>query len=201
MDILTRGLALVACYLIAAVSLSVLYSSSRGEDIRKLDFAGASGMVRRYGWKVGLSIALGDVLKGFLAALPVYFFARDWLWLVPAVVALGHCYPIWHGWVGGQGVAPATGALYGVDPLLGAITMGSGLGFMGLHRVLKLKPYVRLGSVPFSAIITLLILLVVAYSRYGIAGVSGIGLLIMVMGVRGLQVLRSPPPSEQSKKQ
>lgn len=201
MDILTRGLALVACYLIAAVSLSVLYSSSRGEDIRKLDFAGASGMVRRYGWKVGLSIALGDVLKGFLAALPVYFFAPDWLWLVPAVVALGHCYPIWHGWVGGQGVAPATGALYGVDPLLGAITMGSGLGFMGLHRVLKLKPYVRLGSVPFSAIITLLILLVVAYSRYGIAGVSGIGLLIMVMGVRGLQVLRSPPPSEQSKKQ
>ncbi len=151
-------------------------------------------MVRRYGWKVGLSIAVADVIKGFLAALPLYFFARDWLWLAPAVVALGHCYPIWHGWVGGQGVAPATGALYGVDPTIGAVAMFGGLGLMGLHRVLKLKPLVRLGSVPFSAVLTLLILLVVAYSRYGIAGVSGIGLLTMIMGIRGLQVLRSPPP-------
>ncbi len=194
MDIFARVLALVACYLIAAVSLSVLYSKSRGEDIRSNDFAGASGMVRRYGWKVGLSIAVADVVKGFLAALPLYFLARDWLWLAPAMVALGHCYPIWHGWVGGQGVAPATGALYGVDPLIGAVAMFGGLGLMGLHRVLKLKPLVRLGSVPFSAVLTLLILLVLAYSRYGLAGVSGIGLLIMVMGIRGLQVLRSPPP-------
>lgn len=195
MDILTRVAALLACYLIASVSLSVLYSRSKGEDIRKLDFAGASGMVRRYGWKVGLSIALGDVLKGVLASLPIVFFAPDWIWLAPAVAALGHCYPIWHGWVGGQGVAPATGALYGVDLPIGAITMASGLGFMALHRVLKLKPLVKLNSVPFSAVMTLLILLGVAYSRHGTAGVGGIGLLIMVMAVRGLQVLRAPPPN------
>ncbi len=187
----------MACYLIAAISISVLYSRSRGEDIRSNDFAGASGMVRRYGWKIGLSIAVADVLKGLLATLPIIFLAPDWLWIAPAVVALGHCYPIWHGWVGGQGVAPATGALYGVDPIIGALTMGSGLGFMGLHRVLKLKPLVKLGSVPFSVIITLLIMLVVAYSRHRITGVSGIGLLIMVMGVRGLQVLRSPTPGDK----
>lgn len=196
MDILTRVAALLACYLIASASLSVLYSRARGEDIRTNDFAGASGMVRRYGWAVGLSIAVGDVLKGVLAVLPVYFLASDWLWFAPAVVVLGHCYPIWHGWVGGQGVAPATGAMYGIDPLLGAVTMLSGLGFMGLHKVLKLKPYVKLGAVPFSAIITLLLMLAVAGSRYGLTGLGGIGLVIVVMGVRGLQVLRSPPPSK-----
>ena len=194
MDIFARVAALLACYLMAAVSLSVLYSRSRGEDIRNHDFAGASGMVRRYGWKIGLGIAVADVVKGFLAALPMYFLAREWLWLAPAVVALGHCYPIWHGWVGGQGVAPATGSLYGVDPLIGLLAMFGGLGLIGLHRVLKLKPLVRLGSVPFSAVLTLLILLVVAYSRHGEAGVSGIGLLIMVMGTRAIQVLRSKPP-------
>ena len=197
MDILTRVLALLICYLIASVSLSVLYSRSRGEDIRTNDFAGASGMVRRYGWAVGLGIAVADVLKGLLAVLPVYFFASDWLWLAPAVAVLGHCYPIWHGWVGGQGVAPATGALYGVDVLIGAVTILSGLGFMGLHRVLKLKPYVKLGAVPFSAIVTLLLLLAIAYSRHGLTGLGGIGLVILVMGVRGLQVLRSLPPSSR----
>jgi acyl phosphate:glycerol-3-phosphate acyltransferase len=194
MDILTRVAALVACYLIAAISLSIVYSRWRGTDIRQNDFAGASGMVRRYGWKVGIAIAVSDVLKGFLATLPVWFLAPDWIWLAPAIVALGHCYPIWHGWVGGQGVAPATGAIYGADALLGIVTFVAGLGFMGLHRVLKLKPYVRLGSVPFAAIVTLLILLGLAYSRHGAAGVGGIGLLIMVMGLRGLQVLRAPPP-------
>jgi acyl phosphate:glycerol-3-phosphate acyltransferase len=194
MDILTRVAALVACYLIASVSLSVLYSRARGEDIRSNDFAGASGMVRRYGVVVGIGIAVGDVLKGLLAVLLVYFLARDWLWLAPAVAVLGHCYPIWHGWVGGQGVAPATGAMYAVDPLLGGVTMLSGLGFMGLHKVLKLKPYVKLGAVPFSAIITLILLLVMAFSRYGLTGLGGIGLIILVMGIRGLQVLRSPPP-------
>ena len=196
MDILTRVAALLSCYLIAAISLSVLYSRARGEDIRTNDFAGASGMVRRYGLVVGLSIAVGDVLKGVLAVLPVHFFAPDWLWFAPAVVVLGHCYPIWHGWVGGQGVAPATGAFYGVDLLIGAVTMLSGLGFMGLHRVLKLKPYVKLGAVPFSAIITLLLLLAVAFSRYGLTGLGGVGLVILVMGVRGLQVLRSPAPNK-----
>ena len=195
MDILTRVAALLICYLIASVSLSVLYSRARGEDIRTNDFAGASGMVRRYGWVVGISIAVADVIKGLLAVLPAYFLARDWLWLAPAVAVLGHCYPILHGWVGGQGVAPATGAMYGIDPLLGGVTMLSGLGFMGLHKVLKLKPYVKLGAVPFSAVITLLLLLLVAYSRFGLTGLGGIGLVIVVMGVRGLQVLRSPPPS------
>jgi acyl phosphate:glycerol-3-phosphate acyltransferase len=193
-DILTRVAALVVCYLLAAVSLSVLYSQWRGADIRQNDFAGASGMVRRYGWKVGVAIAVGDVIKGIVATLPVLAFAPDWIWLAPALVALGHCYPVWHGWVGGQGVAPATGAIYGADPLLGGVTLFFGLGFIGLHRALKLKPLVRLGSVPFSAVMTLLIVLVLAYSRHGSAGVGGIGLLIMVMGLRGLQVLRSPPP-------
>jgi acyl-phosphate glycerol 3-phosphate acyltransferase len=194
MDILSRVAALVACYLIAAISLSILYSRWRGQDIRQNDFAGASGMVRRYGWKVGIAIAVGDVLKGFFATLPVLYLAPDWIWLAPVVAALGHCYPVWHGWVGGQGVAPATGAIYGADPLLGGVTFFSGLSLMGLHRVFKLKPYVRLGSVPFSAVVTLLIVLVLVYSRHGAAGVGGIGLLMMVMGLRGLQVLRAPPP-------
>jgi acyl phosphate:glycerol-3-phosphate acyltransferase len=194
MDMLTRVAALLGCYLIAAVSLSVLFSKSRGEDIRLHDFAGASGMVRRYGWKIGLGIAVADILKGFLAVLPVYFFATDWLWFAPALVVLGHCFPVWHGWVGGQGVAPVAGAFVGVDPLFGLVAFCFGLGFMGLHRVLKLKPYVKLGGVPFSAMVTLLILLVLAFVKYQLLGAVGVGLVVLVMGLRGLQVLRSPPP-------
>ena len=187
-------LALLLAYLIASVSVAVLYSRSRGADVRTVDFAGASGMGRRYGWGVGVAIAIADILKGVLAAGSVLLLEPNAIWFAPAIVALGHCYPIWHGFNGGQGLSPATGALVVADPLTGLVTMVSGLGVMGLHRLLKLERMVKLGAQPTGGIVGLVIVFFVARGRVGEIAGWGVLLLGMVLLIRGLQVLLSPKP-------
>jgi acyl phosphate:glycerol-3-phosphate acyltransferase len=191
-EIAARVASLVLCYLIASISVSVLYSSWRGQDVRAKDFPGASGMVRQYGWRIGLLIALADILKGLIAAIPVWWLARDWIWLAPAVAAFGHCYPIWHGWNGGQGVATATGAIYCIDGWLGLLTMAIGLSAMLAYHKLGLKSVFKLSAVPGGTVVTCLALLFVANAWHGLWGLLGVLLLMLVLVVRGLHVLRSP---------
>jgi len=186
--------ALLLAYLIASISISVLYSRSKGADVRTVDFAGASGMGRRYGWRVGVAIALADILKGALAAGVVFALEPRAIWFAPAIVALGHCYPVWHGFNGGQGLSPATGALWVADPLTGLVTMVSGLGTMALHRLFKLERIVKLGAQPTGGIVGLVIVYFVVRARAGEIAGWGLVLLGVVLLIRGLHVLLSPKP-------
>jgi glycerol-3-phosphate acyltransferase PlsY len=191
---LSRVWVLLVAYLVAAVSVSVWYSRSRGFDVRTRDFAGASGMGRQFGWRVGVGIAVADLLKGALAAVIVRLFAPELIWFTPALVALAHCYPVWHGFNGGQGLAPATGALWVVDPVIGALTTALGLSLMGLHRAFKLERVVKLGAQPIAGILTPLALVFVAQVRDGATGVIGVLLMTAVLLARGVHVLLSPKP-------
>ena len=188
------ALALLLAYLIASISISVLYSRSKGADVRTVDFAGASGMGRRYGWRVGVAIALADILKGALAAGVVFALEPRAIWFAPAIVALGHCNPVWHGFNGGQGLSPATGALWVADPLTGLVTMVSGLGTMALHRLFKLERIVKLGAQPTGGIVGLVIVFFVARARAGEIAGWGLVLLGVALLIRGLHVLLSPKP-------
>ena len=188
------AVALLLAYLIASVSVSVLYSRSKGLDVRTVDFAGASGMGRRFGWRVGVTIAITDILKGALAAGVVLILEPTAIWFAPAIVALGHCYPVWHGFNGGQGLSPGTGALWIADPLTGSITFVSGLGTMALHRLYKLERFVKLTAQPFGGIVGLAITYFVARGRAGEIAGWGVALLGAVLLIRGLQVLLSPKP-------
>ena len=189
------ALALLLAYLIASISISVLYSRSKGADVRTVDFAGASGMGRRYGWRVGVAIALADILKGALAAGVVFALEPRAIWFAPAIVALGHCYPVWHGFNGGQGLSPATGALWVADPLTGFVTMVSGLGTMALHRLFKLERIVKLAAQPTGGIVGLVIVYFVARARAGEIAGWGVMLLSVVLLIRGLHVLLSLSPA------
>ena len=188
------AVALLLAYLIASVSVSVLYSRSKGSDVRTVDFAGASGMGRRFGWRVGVAIAIADILKGALAAGVVLILEPTAIWFAPAIVALGHCYPVWHGFNGGQGLSPGTGALWIADPLTGSITFVSGLGTMALHRLYKLERFVKLTAQPFGGIVGLAITYFVARGRAGEIAGWGVALLGAVLLIRGLQVLLSLKP-------
>lgn len=188
-------LALLIAYLTASVSISVLYSRSKGADVRTVDFAGASGMGRRYGWRVGVAIAIADILKGAISAGVVLALEPSAIWFAPAIIALGHCYPVWHGFSGGQGLSPATGALWVADPLTGLVTMVGGLGVMGLHRLFKLERLVKLGAQPTGGIVGLVIVFFVARARAGDIAGWGVLLLGVVLLIRGLHVLLSPSPA------
>jgi acyl phosphate:glycerol-3-phosphate acyltransferase len=186
--------ALLAAYLIGAVSPAILYSRAKGHDVRENDFAGTSGMMRQFGVPVGIGIMVADILKGALAVFVAGKISGDTIWFAPAAATLGHCYPIWHGFKGGQGVAPASGALVVSSSLIGFLTIGLGTFFIVLHKILKLKPYVKLGAVPFSVIVTMPILLVTVAVREGGTALVGFILIVLVMLARGVQVLRTPKP-------
>jgi glycerol-3-phosphate acyltransferase PlsY len=195
---MTAAFALLLAYLIASVSIAVLYSSARGGDVRAVDFAGASGMGRRFGWRVGVAIALADIVKGVLAALVVWWLVPDLIWYAPAVVALGHCYPVWHGFNGGQGLAPGTGALFVADWLTGVVTVVAGLAVMGVHRAFKLERFVKLGAQPTSGIVALPIIFFTALARGGAVAGWGVALLGLVLLARGVHVLLSPKPGARA---
>jgi acyl phosphate:glycerol-3-phosphate acyltransferase len=186
--------ALLVAYLIGAVSPAVIYSRAKGHDVRENDFAGTSGMMRQFGVAVGLGIMLLDIAKGALAAFVASRISSEVLWFAPAAAALGHCYPVWHGFRGGQGIAPACGALTVCSSLIGLTTMALGTFFVVLHRVLKLKRLVRLGAVPFSAIVTLSIMIVMIFKLEGATALTGFLLMLAVMIARGAQVLLTPKP-------
>ena len=151
-------------------------------------------MGRRYGWRVGVAVAIADILKGALAAGAVFALEPSAIWFAPAIVALGHCYPVWHGWSGGQGLSPATGALWVADPITGLVTMVGGLGVMALHRLFKLERIVKLGAQPTGGIVGLVIVFFVARARAGDIGGWGVLLLGVVLLIRGVHVLLSPKP-------
>jgi acyl phosphate:glycerol-3-phosphate acyltransferase len=190
----SSALALVVAYLIGAVSPAVIYSRAQGQDVRDNDFAGTSGMMRQFGVPVGIGIMLLDIAKGALAAYAASLISLEILWFTPAAAALGHCYPIWHGFKGGQGIAPACGALLVCSSLIGLSTMALGAFFVVVHRIFKLKRVVRLGGVPFSAILTLTIMAVLISKLEGITALIGFLLMLAVMLIRGAQVLLTPKP-------
>jgi acyl phosphate:glycerol-3-phosphate acyltransferase len=191
---ITSIAALVVAYLIGAVSPAVIYSRAQGHDVRDNDFAGTSGMMRQFGVAVGIGIMLADIAKGALAVFVASKISSDVLWFAPAAATLGHCYPIWHGFKGGQGIAPACGALTVCSSLIGLSTMALGAFFLALHRVLKLKRFVKLGGVPFSAVVTFIIVTVMIVKLEGTTALIGFLLMLAVMIARGAQVLLTAKP-------
>lgn len=79
---------------------------------------GATNALRTQGAKFALGVLAIDVLKGVIAArllpalgpfgLPLLE-PQDQAYLCGVAVALGHCYPVFHGFRGGKGVATLAG--------------------------------------------------------------------------------------------
>lgn len=185
-------LVLVLAYLIGSVSFGVVVSKSLGRDVRQKDFPGGSGMIRQFGWGVGLGVIALDIAKGTLSAWVASMIAPEVVWYVPVAVAVGHCWPVWHGFQGGQGLAPMGGAVLYLDWFTMIVPLAVGIGMIVLHRALKLKAIVKLSGVPFGALFGMPLMLYFSWSRN--AQIWPIVLVLIVLVLRGVQVLRSPSP-------
>ena len=129
----TLILAVLAGYLLGSCPSSVpIGRRLYGSDVRDHGSgnAGATNMLRAFGWKPALAVLVLDVAKGYLPAL-----LAPWLPIgdsgpapaalglaAGAAATLGHCYPLFAGFRGGKGVATATGAFLATHP--GAVAIG-----------------------------------------------------------------------------
>jgi len=136
----------VVAYLLGSISFAVLIVRlTTGTDIRAEGSgnAGATNVLRFYGRKLAILVALLDVGKGAAAVLLMRLVTADPLWGAAAGLAavLGHVFPVFYGFRGGKGVATVVGAFLVLAPLALLTCLAVFVLVVALTR------YVSLGSV------------------------------------------------------
>ena len=122
----------VIAYLLGSINTALAVAASRGVDIRAVGSGnpGASNVLRSLGKGPAGLVIVADLFKGFLPSLVGLL-----LWS-PAVAAVagfcavaGHCYPAFHRFRGGKGVATAGGAALALSPpVMIAMVLMYGIG-------------------------------------------------------------------------
>ena len=109
---------LLLSYLLGSLSGSLLLGRLRGVDVRAggSGNAGGTNALRTQGAWFALGTVLIDVGKGALAAwLALRFLPQGlptaWLYACAFAAALGHVWPVFHGFRGGKGAATLVGGL------------------------------------------------------------------------------------------
>lgn len=120
---MTDVLALAAGYLIGSIDFAVLAARWKGVDIYSKGSGnpGASNVSRVIGRRAGALVLVGDLLKGVAAAAVGEAVGGSELVGLAAggMAVAGHCFPVWHRFKGGKGVATTVGVLLWAIPWLG----------------------------------------------------------------------------------
>lgn len=109
----------LGAYLLGGVSMALAVSRARGVDIRQVGSGnpGASNVLRAVGKGSAVLVYLVDLAKGFVPALVGLLVWSPYVGAAAGLAAvLGHCYPVYHRFRGGKGVATAGGAVLAVAP-------------------------------------------------------------------------------------
>ncbi|HYC79226.1 MAG TPA: glycerol-3-phosphate 1-O-acyltransferase PlsY [Planctomycetota bacterium] len=151
---------ILAGYLLGSVSFAYLVVRARaGVDLRTIGSGnlGATNVGRALGRKWALIVYALDFLKGF--ALPAALRACEdratWDGGPPLAASvglaafLGHCYPLWHGFRGGKGVATASGLIVALAPWAGLATLGLFGATLAAFRMISLGSVVAAVALPF----------------------------------------------------
>lgn len=126
---MTVALALAAAYLVGSIDFAVVVGRMHGVDIREVGSGnpGTSNVLRTLGRIPAAMVLTGDLLKGVVAAAMgmvasgVADPAVHWALAAGLAAVIGHCYPVFHRFRGGKGMATALGALAFALPLVALV--------------------------------------------------------------------------------
>lgn len=161
MDTVVVTLLCAGAYLLGSVNTAVLVARSRGVDIYAAGSGnpGASNAYRTMGKGAAVLVYLGDLLKGFGPALiGALAFGEAAAFAAGFFAVVGHCYPLYHRFKGGKGVATAGGALLATVPL---VVVGMLVVYLVIVRTTKIS---SLGS------LTVALLAIPAAVLFGVRG-------------------------------
>jgi glycerol-3-phosphate acyltransferase PlsY len=116
--------AVVAGYLIGSIDFGVIVPRLAGVDIYEVGSGnpGTTNVLRSMGRGAAAAVLAGDFLKGLAAAAIGTAAGPDPVGYAAGFgAAAGHCYPLWHRFRGGKGVATTGGAVLWMAPLVGGI--------------------------------------------------------------------------------
>ncbi|GAB4338368.1 MAG: hypothetical protein Kow0010_26700 [Dehalococcoidia bacterium] len=111
---------------------------------------GAANAMAHMGRSWGIGILAGDIAKGFVAAVAGRRFASDGgAYLAATAAVAGHCFPVFHGFRGGKGVATSVGTALACFPLY--VPVDVGVAVAGFARTRHAGRATMLASVVFVA--------------------------------------------------
>ncbi len=140
-------LAAAAAYVVGSLDFAVLVGRLHGVDIYQVGSGnpGASNVLRTLGRGAAAMVFVGDLLKGVIAAA-MGFVVGGTVGAFGAgfFAVVGHCYPLFHRFRGGKGVATGAGVLLWSVPLA---TVGMALLWVALTRLTKVAAVGSLAAV------------------------------------------------------
>ena len=120
---MAEALPVLAGYLLGSVDFAILAARRAGVDIHAHGSGnpGASNVSRVIGRRAGALVLVADLFKGLIAAGLGELLGGSELVAFAAggAAVVGHCFPIWHRFRGGKGVATTIGVLLWTIPWLG----------------------------------------------------------------------------------
>lgn len=172
---------LLIAYLLGSLPTALWYSKlTYGADIRTLGDGnmGARNSKRQFGWRAGVLITLADILKGLLAVLlaEAVDLPDVWRYFAGTAAVIGHDFPIFAQFKGGQGFSTTTGVFLGLFPNLTLIgffiyvviyffsrssdlAAGLGMGFIFITTLIR-------GGSFFTLAFIVLILLFIPFKKW-----------------------------------
>ncbi len=133
-------LTIVAAYLLGSVPFAYIMGRTKGRiDIRSVDIGnvGAGSVMRAVGLREGIFVLAADIAKGTGAVFAAQALEVGLPWVLASGLAavLGHIYPVYIGFRGGQGIATMIGVFLAVAPK----SMGLALAVMGIVLLFNLR--------------------------------------------------------------
>jgi len=122
-------LALIAAYLVGSIDFAVIVGRMHGVDIHKEGSGnpGTSNVLRTLGKVPAAMVFVGDTLKGTIGAAMGMVASGTldptvhWAFAAGFAAVVGHCYPVYHRFKGGKGVATGGGVLLFTVPVAAVI--------------------------------------------------------------------------------
>jgi acyl phosphate:glycerol-3-phosphate acyltransferase len=151
-------LVIVAGYLAGSLPFGYwVVRLARGDDIRRHGSGnvGATNVWRTFGRRLGVSVALLDLAKGFAPTLVATLFAGHLAGaLTGAAAMLGHWRPLFLGFArGGKAVATCGGAFFGLAPLVGLAGLIAWLVVFAATRYASVSSMLAAASLPVVALL------------------------------------------------
>lgn len=130
---------IVAAYLIGSFDFAVVVARRKGLNIYEVGSGnpGTANVARNLGWQAAALVFVGDLLKGVVVAglglvvggtATVGFGAG-------LAAAVGHCFPVWHRFRGGKGVATGAGVILVLAPVVALVLAGVWVVLARLARI------------------------------------------------------------------
>jgi glycerol-3-phosphate acyltransferase PlsY len=152
------ALTLCVAYLLGSFPTGVILSRTfAGDDVREHGSGnpGASNVARTFGFALGATVGVTDILKGLLAVLLGRWLGLSGAGLVLAGAAavLGHDYSVFLRFAGGKGVATTLGAGVALLPIAGIAAMLLWGAAILVTRYSSLASLMALAALPIAIVL------------------------------------------------